>query len=59
LDGCCACSLEVRISNTAAQGFYERIGYEKMIVFGEYYEDGEDAVVMMRWFRDNRAFCNE
>jgi ribosomal-protein-alanine N-acetyltransferase len=56
LDGCCACSLEVRISNTAAQGFYERIGYKKMIVFGEYYKDGEDAVVMMRWFRDKRDF---
>ena len=50
LDGCCACSLEVRVSNTAAHGFYEKIGYEDVIVFGEYYGDGEDAIVMMRWF---------
>lgn len=50
LDGCCACSLEVRVSNTAAHGFYEKIGYEDVIVFGEYYADGEDAIVMMRWF---------
>lgn len=50
LAGCRACSLEVRMSNTAAHGFYEKIGYEDVIVFGEYYSDGEDAVVMMRWF---------
>ena len=50
LDGCCACSLEVRVSNTAAQAFYKKIGYEEVIVFGEYYADGEDAIVMMRWF---------
>jgi len=50
LSGCTACSLEVRRSNTHAHGFYERIGYEDVIVFGEYYADGEDALVMMRWF---------
>ena len=50
VEGCTACSLEVRKSNTKAHGFYERIGYEDVIVFGEYYKDGEDAVVMMRWF---------
>jgi ribosomal-protein-alanine N-acetyltransferase len=49
LNGCCACSLEVRVNNTTAQGFYEKIGYEEVIVFSEYYEDGEDAIVMMRW----------
>ncbi|MDR3102004.1 MAG: ribosomal protein S18-alanine N-acetyltransferase [Methanocalculaceae archaeon] len=48
--GCCACTLEVRVSNTAAHGFYEKIGYGDVIAFGGYYEDGEDAVVMMRWF---------
>ncbi|HJJ96912.1 MAG TPA: hypothetical protein O0X38_04655 [Methanocorpusculum sp.] len=40
----------MRVSNTAAHGFYEMIGYEDVIVFGEYYADGEDAIVMMRWF---------
>ena len=48
--GCTACSLEVRKSNAGAHAFYERIGYEDVIVFGEYYKDGEDAQVMMRWF---------
>ena len=24
--------------------------YEDVIVFGGYYSDGEDAIVMMRWF---------
>ena len=51
LEGCSACSLEVRKSNTGAHSFYERIGYEDVIVFGEYYKNnGEDAIVMMRWF---------
>ncbi len=50
LEGCTACSLEVRTSNTSAHSFYERIGYEDVIVFGGYYADGEDAIVMMRWF---------
>ncbi len=48
--GCTACSLEVRRSNTGAHAFYERIGYGDVIVYGEYYKDGEDAIVMMRWF---------
>lgn len=50
IEGCIACSLEVRKSNTNAHRFYERIGYEDVIVFGGYYKDGEDAIVMMRWF---------
>lgn len=50
LDGCTACSLEVRTGNTNAHTFYEKIGYEDVITFGEYYADGEDAIVMMRWF---------
>ena len=50
LEGCRACSLEVRKSNTNAHGFYERLDYEDVIVFGGYYSDGEDAIVMMRWF---------
>ncbi|HJJ28916.1 MAG TPA: ribosomal protein S18-alanine N-acetyltransferase [Methanocorpusculum sp.] len=50
LEACTACSLEVRKSNVSAHGFYEKIGYEDVIVFGGYYADGEDAVVMMRWF---------
>ncbi len=50
MQGCTACSLEVRISNTSARKFYDKIGYENVITFGNYYKDGEDAIVMMRWF---------
>ncbi|MDO5844597.1 MAG: ribosomal protein S18-alanine N-acetyltransferase [Methanocorpusculum sp.] len=50
MDGCTACSLEVRKSNANARDFYTRVGYEDVITFAEYYKDGEDAVVMMRWF---------
>ncbi|HJJ42103.1 MAG TPA: ribosomal protein S18-alanine N-acetyltransferase [Methanocorpusculum sp.] len=50
LERCIACSLEVRKSNTSARRFYDKLGYEDVIVFGEYYSDGEDAIVMMRWF---------
>lgn len=50
LAGCEACSLEVRVSNLHAQRFYEKLGYKSVVTFGEYYDDGEDAVIMMRWF---------
>ncbi|HKM41812.1 MAG TPA: ribosomal protein S18-alanine N-acetyltransferase [Methanocorpusculum sp.] len=50
IKGCTACSLEVRTGNTSARGFYEKIGYENVITFANYYKDNEDAVVMMRWF---------
>ncbi|NCB44963.1 MAG: ribosomal-protein-alanine N-acetyltransferase [Clostridia bacterium] len=50
MQGCTGCSLEVRVGNTPARAFYKKIGYEDVILFGEYYKDGEDAVVMMRWF---------
>jgi ribosomal-protein-alanine N-acetyltransferase len=43
--------LEVRISNTAAQQFYRRLGYQDVFVTDQYYANGEDAVVMMKWFR--------
>lgn len=50
LEGCTACTLEVRVSNIQAKKFYEKLGYDSVITFGEYYSDGEDALVMMRWF---------
>ncbi|MGI6105368.1 MAG: tRNA (adenosine(37)-N6)-threonylcarbamoyltransferase complex transferase subunit TsaD [Raoultibacter sp.] len=40
------CSLEVRLSNTGAQAFYERIGLSKRGLRPRYYSDREDAVIM-------------
>lgn len=43
--------LEVRVSNTAAQQFYHRMGYRPVFGIDQYYANGEDAIVMMKWFR--------
>jgi [ribosomal protein S18]-alanine N-acetyltransferase len=43
--------LEVRSSNTIAQAFYSRLGYRMVFSIDQYYSNGEDAVVMMKWFR--------
>lgn len=43
--------LEVRVSNTTAQRFYQRMGYRPVFGIDQYYANGEDALVMMKWFR--------
>jgi ribosomal-protein-alanine N-acetyltransferase len=43
--------LEVRVSNTAAQQFYRRLGYREVFGIERYYSNGEEALVMMKWFR--------
>jgi ribosomal-protein-alanine N-acetyltransferase len=43
--------LEVRVSNTRAQRFYRKLGYRDVFEIDGYYADGEDALVMMKWFR--------
>jgi ribosomal-protein-alanine N-acetyltransferase len=43
--------LEVRESNYDAQKFYMRNGYQHVFQVGGYYANGEDALVMMKWFR--------
>jgi ribosomal-protein-alanine N-acetyltransferase len=43
--------LEVRVSNWAAQQFYRRLGYREVFQIAGYYANGEDAAVMMKWFR--------
>jgi len=43
--------LEVRVSNTTAQRFYRRMGYNPVFGIDQYYANGEDALVMMKWFR--------
>jgi len=46
--GCTGLTLEVRVSNTAAQALYERFGFESAGVRKKYYENTEDAIVMWR-----------
>ena len=43
--------LEGRVSNTGAQWFYQRMGYRPVFGVDQYYADGEEALVMMKWFR--------
>lgn len=43
--------LEVRISNTVAQKFYQKMRYRPVFCIDQYYANGEDALVMMKWFR--------
>lgn len=43
-------TLEVRVSNTAAQGMYRRFGFAPAGVRRRYYENTEDAIVM--WAND-------
>lgn len=42
--------LEVRMSNGGAINFYKKLGYSQVMVIGGYYSNGEDAVLMMKWF---------
>lgn len=50
VSGAEASQLEVRTSNTAAMNFYKRLGYTQVMIVDGYYNDGEDAVLMMKWF---------
>jgi ribosomal-protein-alanine N-acetyltransferase len=43
--------LEVRVSNGAALNLYKKIGFEKQKIVQDYYENGEDAVLMKRRLR--------
>ena len=47
--GASGIQLEVRMSNERARRFYEQIGYEQVFVLADYYANGEDAIVMMKW----------
>jgi len=40
--------LEVRADNPAAQAMYERFGFERVGVRRRYYDDGTDAITMVR-----------
>ena len=45
-----AMQLEVRVSNKVAQRFYQKHGYAPVLILDSYYNNAEDAVLMMRWF---------
>jgi ribosomal-protein-alanine N-acetyltransferase len=47
---CVALTLEVRLSNVAAQGLYRQFGFEPAGIRHKYYENVEDAIVM--WCRN-------
>ena len=51
LESATGAQLEVRESNHRAQKFYSRLGYRPVFQIGEYYANGEHALVMMKWFR--------
>lgn len=44
--------LEVRIGNEAARGLYESFGFSPNRIVPEYYDDGEDALVLIADLRD-------
>ncbi len=41
-------SLEVRTSNKSAINLYRSLGFRKVLVREKYYQDGEDAILMVR-----------
>ncbi len=51
LEGAAGVQLEVRVSNAGAQHFYRRQGYQEVFSVAGYYGNGEDALIMMKWFR--------
>lgn len=48
--------LEVRESNDAALGLYEKAGFEYLRTLPQYYTDGEDAYVLVASIEDRDAF---
>jgi ribosomal-protein-alanine N-acetyltransferase len=48
--------LEVRESNDAAIGLYEKFGFEYLRTLPQYYADGEDAYVLVANLEDRDAF---
>ncbi len=50
ITGATAVELEVRTSNRDAIAFYRKLGYHEVFIYERYYKDGEDGIVMMKWF---------
>ncbi|MGW4643055.1 ribosomal protein S18-alanine N-acetyltransferase [Sphaerisporangium sp. NPDC004334] len=53
--GATAVFLEVRADNPPAQAMYERFGFERIGLRREYYDDGTDAIMMMRKLEEGSA----
>lgn len=47
---CVNCTLEVRVSNTVAYNLYTSFGYKVVATRKKYYENGEDAYLMLKEF---------
>jgi ribosomal-protein-alanine N-acetyltransferase len=45
---CESVTLEVRVSNYKAVSFYKKHGFREISVRKSYYQDGEDALVMIK-----------
>jgi [ribosomal protein S18]-alanine N-acetyltransferase len=45
-------TLEVRVSNLKAQKFYEKYGFVPISKRNQYYNNGEDALVLLKEFKD-------
>lgn len=46
--GCCTCSLEVRVSNIPAISLYKKYEFETVNIRKGYYENGENAYLMVK-----------
>ncbi len=45
--------LEVRVGNSGARKFYNKVGFKEKEILENYYEDGEDAVIMKKEINEN------
>jgi ribosomal-protein-alanine N-acetyltransferase len=58
LEGASRSTLEVRVSNKAAQRMYQQFGFAPVGVRPRYYENTEDAIVMWAESIDSPAYCD-
>lgn len=54
--GCSRVTLEVRVSNVVAQAVYLKQGFERIGVRKKYYDDGEDAQVMLLQLQESEPY---
>ena len=53
---CAYVSLEVRVSNTKAFNLYKKYGFKQVAVRKKYYNDGEDAYAMVKYFEGGEDY---
>ena len=54
--GCIRVTLEVRVSNTVAQAVYQKAGFQMIGIRKKYYDDGEDAQVMLLQLQESEPY---